>query len=124
MASGRVIHKAIHANPDIGDLKIEIRYFFKGLIVHADDDGRLRANPKHLKALIFPFDEMLRAETVRDWLQKLDASGLISLYAVDGKEYLYHPNWENWQTIRSDRKKPSDCPKPPINNDKQKMSVK
>ncbi len=112
MASGRVIHKAIHSNPDLGELKIEVRYFYKSLIIHADDDGRLRANVKHLKAVIFPFDHNLRTETLSEWLCELQAKSLIFLYVVDGKEYLCHPNWENWQFIRSDRYKPSDCPPP------------
>lgn len=112
MARGRVIDKSIHSSADLGDLKIEVRYFYKGLIIHADDDGRLRANPKHLKALIFPFDEGLRTDTISEWLEILHASGLICLYAVGEKLYLYHPNWKNWQPLRSDRYKPSDCPDP------------
>lgn len=116
MANARLIHKTIHTNPDLGDLEIRIRYFYKALIIHADDEGRLRANPKHLKALIFPFDEGLRNDTLSEWLEKLHASGLICLYAVGGKDYLYHPNWKNWQTIRADRFKPSDCPCQPNDN--------
>lgn len=114
MASGRIIHKAIHSNPDLGELEIQIRYFYKALIVHSDDDGRMRANPKHLKALIFPFDESLRVDTLSEWLEKLHASGLICLYVVGEKLYLYHPNWKNWQSIRSDRYKASDCPDPSL----------
>lgn len=112
MASSRLINKAIYTNAQLGELDINIRYFYKALIVHADDEGRLRANTKHLKALIFPFDEGLRTDTLSEWLEKLQASGLVCLYAVGGKEYLYHPNWKNWQTIRGDRFKPSDCPCP------------
>lgn len=112
MASGRVIHKVLHSNPQLCDLSIPERYFYVSVVVHADDEGRMRANPKHLKALLFPFDQTLRPETITDWLFALQAAGLVNLYAVDGKEYLYHPNWKMWQTIRSDRFKPSDCPNP------------
>lgn len=110
MASGRVLHKAIHSNPDLGELEIRIRYFYQALVIHADDDGRMRANPKHLKALVFPFDEGLRIDTISEWLEILHTSGLICLYVVGEKLYLYHPNWKNWQSIRSDRYKASDCP--------------
>lgn len=116
MATARLIHKALYTNAQLGELDINIRYFYKALIVHSDDEGRLRANTKHLKALIFPFDEGLRTDTLSEWLEKLQASGLVCLYAVGEKEYLYHPNWKNWQTIRADRFKPSDCPCPPDDN--------
>lgn len=114
MASGRVIHKAIHSNPELGELKIETRYFYKALVIHSDDEGRMRANPKHLKALIFPFDAGLRIDTINAWLEELHAARLICLYIVDEKLYLHHPKWKNWQTIRADRFKPSDCPDPSL----------
>jgi hypothetical protein len=86
------------------------------LIVHSDDDGRMKANPKHIKALIYPFDHGLRTDDLQESLCALHNAKLISLYQVDGKDYLYHPNWEKWQPIRKDRYKPSDCPPPPPQN--------
>lgn len=112
MASGRMVSKALHSNPDLGDLDINIRYFYIGLIVHSDDDGRMRANSKFLKATIFPFDFELRLETIEEWLRKLCDAKLISLYAVDGKRYIAHPNWNTWQKVRKDRHTPTDCPSP------------
>jgi hypothetical protein len=112
MATGRMIHRALFTNTELGEMDIQIRFFYVGLVVNADDDGRMKANPKYLKAKIFPFDLGLRAETITNWLHVLHAAKLIFLYAVDGNEYLHHPKWENWQSIRKDRYKPTDCPAP------------
>lgn len=120
MASGRIIHKTIHTSEQLADLEIGARYLYKAMIIHSDDKGRMKASPKFLKALVFPFDEVIRINTIKDWRDKISASGLILLYAADGQEYLVHPNWEKWQPLRSDRVKPSDCPDPtgcqPIDN--------
>lgn len=109
---GRVVHKEIHDNEQLADLDINCRYLYISMIVHADDHGRMKASPKSLKALIFPFDETIRISSIKDWRDKLSATGLIQLYAVDGQEYLAHPNWEKWQPLRKDRVKDSEYPLP------------
>lgn len=112
MASGRIIHKSLHTNEVLAELNVDVRFLYIGTIIHADDEGRMKASPKYLKALIFPFDEAIRISSVKDWRDKLSASGLIQLYAAGGQEYLAHPNWKKYQPLRSDRVKTSDCPPP------------
>lgn len=123
MARGRVIDKEIHSSEVLGNLAIEARYLYKGIIVHSDDDGRMKATAKYLKAVIYPFDEGLRTETVKAWRDSLFVASLIVLYAVDGQEYLYHPNWRKWQPIRDDRYKPSQLPKPTTENEMKKIGL-
>lgn len=110
MARGRVIDKSIHLNEQLAGIPIEARYLYKGMIVHADDEGRMKASPAILKALIFPFDEATRIDTVKRWRDILASSGVIKLFAAGGQEYLVHPNWDRWQPLRKDRVRPSDCP--------------
>lgn len=112
MASGRIIHKSFFINESFSQVEFGARLLYVGTIVHADDEGRMKASPKYLKALIFPFDEVIRISSVMAWRDKLSASGLIQLYAAGGQEYLVHPNWKKWQPLRSDRVKNSDCPPP------------
>lgn len=112
MASGRLIYKTFHTNEQLSDLNVEQRYLYLSLIVHSDDDGRMKAEPKFIKALVFPFDFELRTDTLQESLCALHNAKLIVLYLVDGKQYLYHPNWTKWQPLRKDRYKPSDCPAP------------
>ena len=112
MARGRVIDKLIHLDRDLAKCPIEARYLYKGTIIHADDGGRMEADPIFLKAVIFPFDADLSVDRVCEWRDTIVNAGLIIIYEVLGKLYLYHPNWDKWQPIRKDRKHPSDCPSP------------
>lgn len=112
MAQYRAIWKELSTNTDIAELSLEERYFYVLLIIHADDDGRMKANPKFLKATLFPFDFTLRLDSLETWLLKLENLGILLRYLVDRVEYLQHPNWKKWQIIRKDRYKPSDCPPP------------
>lgn len=114
MASARLVYKTLHASEQLSDLSLQDRYLYVSTIVHSDDDGRLKAEPKYLKAIIFPFDFELRIDTLQESLCALHNAKLIVLYLVDGKQYLYHPNWNKWQPIRKDRYKPSDCPPPTV----------
>lgn len=110
MARGRVLDRRIHTNEDLASCPVEARYLYKAMIIHADDEGRMKASPIFLKAVIFPFDDAIRVDTVKRWRDQLASIGVIKLYAAGGKEYLSHPNWDKWQPLRKDRNRPSDCP--------------
>jgi len=112
LARGRIIDKQIHLNEQLAACSIQARYLYKAMIIHADDAGRMKASPMYLKGLIFPFDEATRAQTIKAWRDELVATGIITVYAAGGQEFLSHPNWEKFQTLRKDRIKPSDCPTP------------
>lgn len=110
MAKGRILDKQMHTNEELARCSIEARYLYKGMIMHADDEGRMKASPIFLKAVIFPFDEVIRVDTVKRWRDNLASIGVIKLYAAGGKEYLVHPNWDKWQPLRKDRTKRTECP--------------
>lgn len=112
MARGRVIDRRIHSHVKLGKLALGVRYLFQGLIIHSDDEGRMKADPLFLKAAIFPYDLDLTAEMVRSWRDQLAAGGFITLYAKEGDEYLQSPTWTKWQPLRNDRIRPSDLPSP------------
>ena len=94
MAKGRLIHKVFYSHVETGELPIEARYLYIGLMVHADDAGRIKANPKYLKAIIYPFDENIKSDNIRKWRDLICERGLGKLYSVAGQDYLCHPNWE------------------------------
>lgn len=107
-----MIHEILFSNEELNDLPIEARYLYIATIVHADDAGRMRADPKYLKLKAFPFDNHM-VDEVLTWRNQLSTkTKLIVVYEVDGKEYLFHPNWNKWQLLRKDRMKPTDCPNP------------
>lgn len=72
------------------------------LIVTVDDFGRCEANPKLLRAKLFP----LRLDVVREsdmprWLAECEKAGLVRLYQVDGKSYLQMNKWEKGRAEKS-----------------------
>lgn len=97
---------------DLSTLSRDARLLYRDLIIHADDEGRLRGDPKYLKGKIFPYDDDLTVDMVRTWRDQLATIGQITLYQKDGKDYVSHPGWERWQPLRADRIKPSDLPSP------------
>ena len=108
----RMIHTNIWASGQVGKLSKEARLVFIGLITLADDDGRLKGNPAFLRSQIFPYDEELKTTEVKKWLEEIVAQELVLCYEITGEDYLYHPNWKKYQTLRSDRKKESHIPEP------------
>jgi len=60
---------------------------FIRLIMKADDYGAYYGNPKLLKSNLFPLKE-IPTEHVEEWLEELQASGLIINYKAEGKRFI------------------------------------
>lgn len=86
------------------------RLLFLGLISNADDEGIGRANPKYLKSIIFPYDDM-RSGEIEQSLKLFNKLHLIELYEVDGQLYYMVTNFLKHQTIN--KATPTEHPKPP-----------
>jgi len=51
-----MINSELFRNVELGECEPMDRLLYIGMIVNADDEGRMRAHPKYLRAAIFPFD--------------------------------------------------------------------
>lgn len=80
------------------------------LITYVDDYGRGDARPAIIKGACFPFRDRMTNKDIEKGLADLAGAGCVGLYTVDGKPYLYFPNWEQHQRVRQ---KVSKCPSPP-----------
>lgn len=82
--------------------------FWRRLINKVDDFGRLSAHPALLRAKLFPLqiDKMSEKDVSRT-LAECQAAGVLSVYSVDGKDYLAMHKWEKG------RAKESKHPDPP-----------
>lgn len=109
MARGRIIDREIYSHETLSELSIPCRYLHQGLIVWADDQGRMKAHPKYLKAKIFPYDN-IKEKDIEGMVNQLATIGCLTVYQVGDSRFLEHKNWSRWQSIRKDRFKPSDCP--------------
>ena len=79
------------------------------LITYVDDYGRGDARPAIIKGSCFPFRDRMTNKDIEKGLADLAGAGCVGLYKVDGKPYLYFPNWEQHQRVRQ---KVSKCPSP------------
>ncbi len=68
-------------------LSLGAEVFFTRLIMKADDYGSFHANPKLLKAALFPLKEY-SLKQVDGWLQECIQNKLIGSYEVEGKTYI------------------------------------
>ena len=78
MARGRIIDKTLYTNESLAEVSMEARYLYIGLIVFSDDDGRMKANPKYIKAVIFPFDDAIRINSISQLRDELVRAGLVT----------------------------------------------
>lgn len=112
----RLVTSEIFMNEKVGILPIHGRLLFIGIIINADDDGRLKASPRYLKALVFPYDNDITPEMIQEWRTKCHELKLIQVYNLNGSEYLRLPGWLEHQIIRKDRYRPSTIPQPSGNH--------
>lgn len=98
MARKRMISPNFWTDEKVGECSIQERMLFMGLISNADDEGYGRANPKLLKSLIFPYDD-LRASDLEKWLSHLGGLRMVVLYKYEEQTYYYLPNFLKHQTI-------------------------
>lgn len=103
MARKRMLNPSFWTDEKLGECSMQERLLFMGLISNADDEGYGRANPKLLKSLIFPYDD-LRTSDLEKWLSHLGELRLIVLYKFDGQTYYYSPNFLKHQTINKPTK--------------------
>lgn len=111
MARKRQISPSIWTSEQFCSLKdLGARLLFIGIFSNADDEGRLKASPWHLKMLIYPSDENIIVENVAKWLDELSTVNLITVYKVFDVEYLFIPTFSKHQFIS--KPFPSNIPEP------------
>lgn len=108
-----MLHTDIWKSKQVSGLSIQARLLYIGLITLGDDDGRLNGDAALLRSQIFPRDEKVSIADVSKWLEEIVSAGLIVKYTANGDDYLAHPNWTRYQTLRADRRKDSNIPSPP-----------
>ena len=107
MARIRTIKPEFWTSGQIMECSPITRLLFIGLWNFADDKGRMTANPKKIRAQIFPSDEVTY-DNISIMLSELSKNDLITLYEVDNVEYLQIDGWSKHQRI--DKPQPSRIP--------------
>lgn len=113
MARRRMIDPNFWQSEDISRLSPFARLLFIGMISHADDEGRGRANVNYLKSIVFPYDE-IRAADVEKAISEICHNTSVTVYTVAHSSYYAFTNWEKWQRV--DKPQKSIIPPPPTDS--------
>lgn len=71
-----------------------------GMILEADDDGRVLVDPVELRTRIFAARPRVTIAHVKADVRTLARVGLIRLYQSAGIHYAHFPSWKDWQHPR------------------------
>jgi hypothetical protein len=88
----------------------QARLLFTWALTHADNLGRMRAEPGFVRAVVLPHEDATDAD-VEGWLANMARLGLVELYEADGGRFLQFRAWAKHQRLA--RMKRSDLPPPP-----------
>ena len=110
MARRRMIDPNFWGSEDVSRLPIFSRLLLIGMISNADDEGRGRANPAYLRAIVFPYDDIPTRE-ISSALADITKWIHVKVYTVDGQTYYSLTKWKDWQRV--DSPKSSIIPAPP-----------
>jgi hypothetical protein len=105
----RMIDDSMWANERFAEMPMGARLLQIGIINHADDQGRMKANPIYLRAQVFPYDDV-SPKQIHEWLTLMATNGTIILFEVDGRAYLQLTNWWRYQSLQYAQ--PSQFPRP------------
>jgi len=105
----RILKESICTSCEIDRLTTEEENLFYRLLVNCDDFGRMDARAPVLISKCYPLRiHKLDDEQVDTELQTLARVGLVTLYEINGKRYLFITNWEKHQQKRARHSKYPD----------------
>jgi len=94
----------------VNTLTANAEVLFTRLMMKADDYGCFHANPKLIRAALFPLKDVRESDISR-WMDECQKSALIAFYESDGKKYLLIENFG--QRLRAMNRK---FPAPPLDS--------
>jgi len=114
MAEGRMLKKKIATSQRLAELKTnDARLLWTWLLPFLDIEGRYHASPDIIKGTVFPRISFFTTRKIKKCLEDLVRVKLISIYTVNGDQFLEFSNFKDNQTLRLDREKPSSIPAKP-----------
>lgn len=106
----RMIDASLWQNEKFTRMPLGAQMLQIGIITHADDQGRIKANPSFLRNQIFPDNEEIANADIQKWLGLMAKNGTIFVYTVDEKQYAQLLNWWKYQSLQY--ASPSQFPRP------------
>ena len=100
----RILKESICTSESIDSLTEFQEVFFYRLLVNCDDFGRFDARSKILSSRLFPL-RGISLELIENAINALVRENMITLYTVNGKEYLQVNAWSAHQQTRATKSK-------------------
>ncbi|MFF0588496.1 hypothetical protein ACFYWD_21265 [Streptomyces sp. NPDC003781] len=105
MARIRSIKPEFFTSLTIADLPLSARLTFIGLWTYVDDNGVGPADPRLIRAAIWPLEETPDIlQRTREDLQRLHEARLVSLYEASGRTLVFVNSWDEHQKVSHPRK--------------------
>ena len=99
MARKRMIDPSMWINEDFGALSILAKLVFIGLFSNADDEGKGKASPAYIKAVLFPYNDDLRIADIEKTLLEISSKMSVIFYSCDENKYYTLTSWNTFQKI-------------------------
>lgn len=109
MARMRSLRPDYFLREDMADVSLEAHFLLAGLQILADRDGRLKDQPRTIKAQVFPFRDV----DVDGALAELVRVRAVARYEVEGRRVIALLTWEDDQTPHP-KETSADLPPPPV----------
>lgn len=94
-----MIDPSMWINEDFGTLSMLGKLIFIGLFSNADDEGKGKASPAYIKAVLFPYNDDLRIADVEKTLLEISSKMSVIFYSCDGNMYYTLTSWNTFQKI-------------------------
>ncbi len=105
---------------NLAAMSLGARLTFIGLWMMADCEGKLHADPRLVKADLFPLDDTVTAQMVDGWLLELACGEkpVITQYVLSNQRYILVKNFKRHQRLMGNESKgESNIPDPPETSD-------
>jgi len=110
MARTRSIKPEFYSDTLLADLSITCRYFYIGLFCQLDRQGVTVDDAKLLKREVFPYDDSVTVDAVRNLVDELVNSGRLRKFSHHGRAYLFCPTFKKHQHFHKEEKARYDIP--------------
>ncbi len=99
MPRARFIRPEFFTDEKVSDLPFGCALLFAGIWCQADLRGVFECSPRLLRGLVFPMRDGIDTDTIGDWLNALERSGMILRFEHTDKTWAVVVNWSRYQEI-------------------------
>jgi len=99
MSKRRMIDRKIRASQSFASLSFRQRDLWHGIIVCADDQGRIPGTAAYIRSQVMPYDDV-SLEDINQDLRILETLRYISLYIVEASQYIQIIKWWEYQNMQ------------------------